>query len=285
MCVGGGGGSLQVFKYSIMCFNIYTHYIAVFAGYRNHCETRVCSVRLLVLIGNCSCFDLCSNCCVGDSKSDVGQEAVMLVVSEPPDLEITLSPVDTWKISCCPCSPINQCSGSVVVSGELPKKLARRSIALQASVRLVLYGGVLQQGGRSVGPAVFFHSPLALESDAFRLRVPMYGAMSSTCGSCSVSPFKGDYDRDSLLYMFKPGQPNGPMYSQRDPSHMVIAVKDTAILRPSCFSKQADLSPCCLAFKYEVRLYQLTSTELRREICVVVFIKSKLWEEVGGTSM
>ena len=56
------------------------------------------------------------------------------------------------------------------------------------------------------------------------------------------------------------------------------------IFRPSRASEQADPSPCCRpVFEYEVRLYQSTSTELRREINVVVFIKSRLWEAVSST--
>ena len=207
----------------------------------------------------------------------------MLVVSEPPEFSVTLSPVDTWKIFCCVCSPARQCNDSVVVDSDLLKRLARRSIALEASAALVLYGSLLQQGGRSAGPAVFFHSPLALESHSFHLCVPVDGVKPS-CDNCRVVPFIAAYDRNLLSYVFQSSQSNALIHSDRDkrsdPRHIVIAVRDTVIFRPFCITELADASPCCPAFEYQLCLYQSRSTESRK-ISVVVFIKSRLWEVVS----
>ena len=211
----------------------------------------------------------------------MGQETVMLVVSEPPEFNITLFPIDIWTIPCCLCSPARQYNGNVVVSSDLPNKLARRGIFLQATATFVLYGSVLQQGGRSVGPAVFFHSPLAVESHDFHLRIPLYET-KPCCDNCTVSPFIGAYDQDSLSYVFRSNQQSDLIHTYYDRNYLVIGLKDTAVFRPSRASEQADPFPCCRpVFEYEVRLYQSTSTELRREINVVVFIKSRLWEAVS----
>ena len=212
----------------------------------------------------------------------------MLVMSEPPEFNVTLSSVETWKIFCCICSPARQHNDSVVVDSDLPKRLARRGIALEASAALVMYGSLLQQGGRSVGPAVFFHSPLALESHSFHLRVPVDGVKPS-CDNCRVVPFIGAYDQNLLSYMFQSSQSMALLHSDRDrrsdPRHIVIAVRDTVIFRPFCITEQADPSPCCPAFEYEIRLYQSRSTvSMGRKISVVVFIKSRLWNAVSVRS-
>ena len=204
----------------------------------------------------------------------------MLVLSEPPKFNVTLSPIETWDIPCCICSPTRQRNDSIVVVSDLPKKLAKRSIHLHASATLVLYGSLSQQEGRSVGPAVFFHSPVALESHAFQLRIPMYGAASSC--DCRVIPFIGAYDQYSLTYKFQSCKSNSLIYTYKDPSHIVIRVKDTVIFRPSCTGEHVTPPPCCPAFEYEVRLYQLACTEARR-FSFVVFIKSRLWEAVSST--
>lgn len=47
--------------------------------------------------------------------------------------------------------------------------------------------------------------------------------------------------------------------------------------------RRADPSPCCPVFQYEVRVYRSTSNESRKEISVIVFIKSRLWEAVSST--
>ena len=214
----------------------------------------------------------------------MGQESVMLVVSEPTKFgDIPPSPIETWHISCCLCSPTRQYNDSVVVDSDLPKKLARRGIHLHTSASLVLYGSLSQQEeGRSVGPAVFFHSPVSLESHAIRLRVPVHG-LKSSCDNCRVLPFIGTYNRNSLLYVFQSSQSKALIHYDRnkcgDPRHLVIAVKDTVIFRPSCISGP---SPCCPTFQYQVCMYQSNPTEATSgQISVVVFVKSRPWEAVS----
>ena len=209
----------------------------------------------------------------------------MLVVSEPPKFNVTLSPIETWDISCCLCSPARQHKDSVVVDSDLPKKLARRGIHLRASATLVLYGSLLKQGGRSVGPAVFFHSPVALESHDLRLRIPVDG-VNSSCDNCRVLPFIGDYDEDSLSYVYQSSQSKALICNDRnkysDPRHVVVGVKETVIFRPFCITEQVNSSPCCPKFLYEVRLYQSRSTEpTGTKISFVVFIKSRFWTAVS----
>ena len=215
----------------------------------------------------------------------MGQEPVMLVVSEPINFaDIPSSPIETWDISCCLCSLTRQHNDSVVVDSDLPKKLARRGVYLRASASLVLYGSLSQQEeGRPVGPAVFFHSPVPLESHVFRLRVPVDG-MKSSCDSCKVLPFIGTYNQNSLSYVFQSRQSKALIHNDRnmrsDPRHLVIAVKDTVIFQPSCISSP---SPCCPTFEYQVCVYQSDPTESTSgPISVVVFIKSKLWEKVSA---
>ena len=215
----------------------------------------------------------------------MGQESVMLVVSEPPKFgDIPPSPIDTWPISCCLCSLTQQHNDSVVVDSDLPKKLARRGIHLRASASLVLYGSLSQQEeGRSVGPAVFFHSPVPLESHAIRLRVPVDG-MKSSCDNCRVLPFIGAYDRNSLSYVFQSRQSKALIHSDRnkhgDPRHLVVAVEDTVIFQPFRITEQVNSSPCCPVFEYEARLYE--SRSARRQISFVVFKKSSLWKAVSS---
>ena len=207
------------------------------------------------------------------------QDLVMLVVSEPPTFgDIPPSPIETWDIFCCLCSPTRQHNDSVVVDSNLPMQLARRGIQLHASASLILYGSLLQQEGHSVGPAVFFHSPVPLDSHAFCLHVPVSGVKSS-CDSCRVLPFIGTYDRNSSSYMFQSWQSTALIHNDRnkrsDPRHLVVAVKDTVIFRPSCISGP---SPCCPSFEYQVCVYQAMSGQ----ISVVVFIKSRPWEAVSA---
>ena len=213
----------------------------------------------------------------------MGQESVMLVLSEPPKFKVTLSPIETWDIYCCLCSPARQHNDSVVVDSDLPKNLARRGIHLRASAALVLYGNFSQQGGRSVGPAVFFHSPVALESHDLRLCIPVDG-VNSSCDNCRVLPFIGDYDEDSLSYVFQARQSKALIHNDSnkysDPRHVVVAVKNAVTFWPSCISGS---SSCCPAFEYQVCLYQLKSTEaMSGQISVVVFIKSRQWEAVSA---
>ena len=209
----------------------------------------------------------------------------MLVVSEPPKFgDIPPSPIETWHISCCLCSPTRQHNDSVVVDSDLPKTLARRGIYLHASASFVLYGSLSQQEeGRPVGPAVFFHSPVPLESYAIRLRVPVDG-MKSPCDNCRVLPFVGTYDQNSSSYMFQSRQSKALIYYDRNkrsnPRHLVNAVKDTVIFRPYCISGP---SPCCPTFHYQVCVYRSNPTQaMSGQISVVVFIKSRLWEAVSA---
>ena len=215
----------------------------------------------------------------------MGQESVMLVVSEPPKFgDIPPSPIETWDISCCLCSPSRQHNDSVVVDSNLPKKLARRGVYLRASASLALYGSLSQQEeGRPVGPAVFFHSPVTLESHAIRLRVPVDG-MKSSCDSCRILPFIGTYDQNSLSYVFQSQQSKALIHydcnKRSDPRHLVVAVKDTVIFRPSCISGP---SPCCPSLEYQVCVYRSNPTQaMSGQISVVVFIKSRLWEAVSA---
>ena len=206
----------------------------------------------------------------------------MLVVSEPTKFgDISPSPIETWDISCCLC---RQHRDNVVVDSDLPKKLAGRGVYLHASASLVLYGSLSQQEeGRPVGPAVFFHTSVPLDSHAIRLRVPVDG-MKSCCSNCTVPLFIGMYDQNSLSYVFQSRQSKALIHNDRntrgDPRHLVVAVKDTVIFQPFRITKQVNSSPCCPVFEYEARLYQ--SRSARRTITFVVFKKSSLWKAVSS---
>ena len=214
----------------------------------------------------------------------MGQDSVMLVVSEPTKFgDISPSPIVTWDISCCLCSHTEPKNDNVVVDSDLPKKLARRGIHLHASASLALYDSLSQQEeSRSVGPAVFFHSPVPLESHAIRLRVPL-DVVKSCCNNCTVLPFIGTYDLLSL-YVFQSLQSKALIYSDRntrgDPRHLVVAVEDTVIFQPFRITEQVNSSPCCPVFEYEARLYQSQSTRIK--ISFVVFKKSSLWKAVSS---
>ncbi len=204
----------------------------------------------------------------------------MLVVSELPEFKVTLYPIEEWPISCCPCSAPRQHNDSVVVDSDLPKTLAKRGIRLHASASLILYGSLMpQKEARSVGPAVFFHSPVPLESHAIHLRVPVDGV--KVChNNCTVLPSIGTYDGYS--YMFQSRESQALIHKDRNSnsSQLIVAVKDTVIFRPSCISGPF---PCCPTFEYEVRLYRSRATESARKHSLVVFIKSKLWKAVSIT--
>ena len=226
--------------------------------------------------------DLSVNFIIGLLFTCYAGDKLMLIISELPEFNVTLSPIETWDISCCLCSPTRQHNDSVDVDSDLPQILARRGIRLHASASLVLYGSLSQQKeGRSVGPAVFFHSPVPLESHTIRLRVPVDG-MKSSCDSCKVLPFIGTYDdRDSLLYMFQSRKSQALNHRDRnsDSSQLIVAVKDTVIFRPSCISGP---SSCCPTFEFQVCLYRSGTTESAGiKHSLVVFIQSEFWKAVS----
>ena len=103
---------------------------------------------------------------------------------------------------------------------------------------------------------------------------------------CEIKPFVGEYSAKDDLYIFR--ESPSVSFSSCDPSRMLVHVCGPIFLQPMCLCVgHKNESEPCPVYWYEVRGYRPKDPlgewegENGGQVCIVVFIKSSLWELVS----